>query len=162
MSNEIETKVDELLREFGTNYSVRYVGETVKKDWGADGKGQTVDHFRFTIGDYSGDFFMGLGNRKASRPMPASYKGDRYATRNWEHQFLRPVAPSAAAVLYSLLSDGEAVNQSFSDWCYDLGYDSDSIKALRVYQQCEETGRELRRLFKLTQVQALRNALQDY
>jgi hypothetical protein len=162
MSKEIETKVADLLREFGVNYAVRYVGETIKKDWGANGKGATVDHYRFALGDYAGDFFMGLGNRKASRPTPAHYRGDRYATRQWEAIHKRPVAPSAASVLYSLLLDSEAVDQSFSDWCDNYGYDSDSIAALHVYQQCEEVGRELRRLFKPHQAQALRDALQDF
>lgn len=141
MSNEIRDKVDGLLTEYGVNFSVKYVGETVKKDWGGGGKVQTVDHFRFKLGDYESDFYMGLGNRAPAR---------------------KPISPRAADVLYCILSDAEAIDCSFSDWCDMFGYDSDSIKALETYRECEKTGRELRRIFKRDQIAALRDALQDF
>lgn len=146
MSNEIRDKVDGLLAEYGVKFSVKYVGETVKKDWGGNGKGQTVDHFRFKLGDYESDFYMGLGNRVAQKFT---------ATR-------KPISPRAADVLYCILSDAEAVDYSFSDWCDMFGYDSDSIKSLETYRECEKTGRELRRIFNRDQIAALRDALQDF
>lgn len=147
MSNEIRGKVDGLLAEYGVKFSVKYVGETVKKDWGSDGKGQTVDHFRFKLGDYESDFYMGLGNRGPAQKPTATRK---------------PISPRAADVLYCILSDAEAVDCSFSDWCDMFGYDPDSIKAMNTYLECEKTGRELRRIFKRDQIAALRDALQDF
>ena len=137
MSKEIIGKVDGLLAEYGVKFSVKYVGETVKKDWGGD----TVDHFRFRLGDYEGDYYMGLGNRGPTR---------------------KPISPRAADVLYCILSDAEAEDCSFSDWCDMFCYDYDSIKALEIYRECEKTGRELRRIFTRDQIAALRDALQDF
>ena len=74
----------------------------------------------------------------------------------------KPVAPSAAAVLHCLLSDAEARDMSFGDWCDNLGYDDDSIKALNIYKQCEETARALKKVFTRDQLAELREALRDY
>lgn len=154
--NETDIKVDEALAAMGVSFSVRYIGETVK--WEA----QTVDHYRVKIGAYETDFHQGLGHRKARRPVPSYIKGDRYAMNEWKRFHLWPVKPSAAAVLYCLLGDMEAIDQSFTDWANELGYDTDSRKALAIYEACCDTGRALRRVFTAAQRDELRELLQDY
>lgn len=53
--------------------------------------------------------------------------------------------PTLGEVLYCLRLDSEAVHQSFDDWCAVGGYNSDSISAFRVYTDCVENGKKLRR-----------------
>jgi hypothetical protein len=45
------------------------------------------------------------------------------------HELLSLPAPPLADILYSLLLDSEAADESFEDWCANFGYDSDSIAA---------------------------------
>lgn len=54
--------------------------------------------------------------------------------------------PTAADVLYCLLADASSVEYNdFEGWCADLGYDSDSIKARKVYDECVRQTRKLHR-----------------
>lgn len=72
------------------------------------------------------------------------------------------VAPTPASVLYCLLSDSQASDYNFNDWCDDYGYDNDSIEAFNTYQKCCNTGKSLLKVFTHTQIEALREMLQDY
>lgn len=56
------------------------------------------------------------------------------------------VAPSPAEVLASYARDGNDAKQPFDDWCSGLGYDTDSRKALSIYEACTEAGKKARRL----------------
>lgn len=53
--------------------------------------------------------------------------------------------PTVADVLSCLISDASGSDQSFADWCGDLGYDTDSRSAERVYKDCQREARRLRR-----------------
>jgi len=66
-------------------------------------------------------------------------------------------------VLWSLLMDsnyGEI--DSFDNWCADYGYSDDSIKALKIYELCKETGRDIQRMFTPTELNELSELFQDY
>jgi hypothetical protein len=57
-------------------------------------------------------------------------------------------APSVVDVLYSLMSDGGAIDcATFEDWADELGYDKDSRSAEATYRACLETGLKLRAAF---------------
>lgn len=53
--------------------------------------------------------------------------------------------PSAADVLSCLVSDTYAGEQSFEDFCSDMGYDLDSRKAESTWKACRSTAPRLRR-----------------
>lgn len=72
---------------------------------------------------YVTPYYCGIGHAKAGKPTP----------------------PSAAAVLASLCSDATSADRTtFEDWCGDLGYDTDSRKAEKMYHACIKTNAELR------------------
>ena len=51
------------------------------------------------------------------------------------------IAPDYKSFLYCLYSDSDALNYTgFEDWCDNLGFDSDSIKAKKAYDDCVSTG----------------------
>jgi len=54
--------------------------------------------------------------------------------------------PDAAEVLSCLLSDASACDQSFEEWASELGYETDSRKAERVYNMCVKQGEKLKLL----------------
>lgn len=53
--------------------------------------------------------------------------------------------PESVDVIQSLLSD--ATEESFDEWCRNFGYDTDSRKALAMWETCREIDRVMRRCF---------------
>ncbi len=134
-----------MLEKHGITYSVTYCGEHKDND---NGKEWKHDAWKVTFGGkivFSSDYKTGTGLRKMNK-----------AGR------MTPRFPKAAGVFYCLLMDGEALDQSFSDWCACYGYDEDSRKAESIYFQCCETGKNIRKCFSRDAIQELRDALQDY
>lgn len=70
--------------------------------------------------------------------------------------------PTAASVLYCLLSDARCGEQNFYDFCDEMGYDSDSRKALATHDTCAKLSIEMRRVFSAAQREQLEELLQDY
>ena len=161
--SEIENNVSDAMQRFGITFATHYAGETVKFE------GKTVDHYRVRFSKqgaepYDTDFYQGLGNRGPAPKPTDGGPAPRRGTLMYEQLEAqrKPIAPNAASVLYCLLSDAEALDQSFSDWAGNFGYDTDSRKALATYETCCDAGREMRRLFTAAQRDELRDLLQDY
>lgn len=53
--------------------------------------------------------------------------------------------PELDSLLYCLFLDSDAINYSFNDWCDSLGYDNDSIKAKKIYDDCIENYHKLKK-----------------
>lgn len=53
--------------------------------------------------------------------------------------------PSAADVLYCLISDVQAGEMTFEEFCEELGYDEDSRKAYAVWEKCVALASRVRR-----------------
>lgn len=70
-------------------------------------------------------------------------------------------ASTKEEIIESLLLDADAYNnaRNFEDFCFEFGYNSDSIKALKVYNACKKQADKLSRLFTNAEVEQLRNEL---
>jgi hypothetical protein len=53
--------------------------------------------------------------------------------------------PKLEQLLYCLFLDSSAHEVSFRDWCFEFGYDEDSIKAESIYDACIENYFKLRK-----------------
>lgn len=71
--------------------------------------------------------------------------------------------PNAADVVHSILSDASIADSagSFEDFCSDLGYDNDSIKALKSYKACVRMAKKTAQFFG-DDLQTFQEAAQDY
>lgn len=69
---------------------------------------------------------------------------------------------SLQTVIHSLLSDSRAGEMSFTDFCSDFGYDTDSRKALAVWEACVETNGKFRALVGREMFDELETLLSDY
>jgi hypothetical protein len=79
----------------------------------------------------------------------------------WNMKKIEP--PKLVDVLYSLISDAEAASySSFEDWAQCFGFDSDSIKAEKIYKDCLATYVKLRAMLGDENLKALTEAFQDY
>lgn len=65
-------------------------------------------------------------------------------------------------VLYSLMMDAEAIDYTFADWCDNLGYDSDSMKAKKIYDECLGNAILIRQSLGDKKISELRELFQDY
>lgn len=72
-------------------------------------------------------------------------------------------SPVWKRVLACLLSDASSVDGgvTFEDWASDLGYDTDSIKALRTYEACREIHNDLYRFLPRGEYSAFMEAARD-
>lgn len=160
--SETELAVDAYLAEIGVKFEVSAAGADLNRDgWKCDGW-----HCSFNAKTGAGehfDFYTGTGHR-VHGPVPSYLQdGNRAPGRNrWKQTNCRPLAPFAASVLYSLILEASADDMSFSRWCADYGYDSDSMKALNTYNACCENAKRMRKVFAREQVSHLSELLQDY
>lgn len=156
--SEIETAIDAYLAEIGVTFAVYTAGTGLKRDaWECDGwrvefgKGAVREMF---------DYYTGIGYRVYNTPAPRASRNSMIFA-DWEKTHI-PFPPFAASVLYSLVSDSDARHESFRDWCATYDYDSDSIKALNIYNACCENAERLARVFTREQIAHLETLLQDY
>ena len=169
MSSEIEKTVSAIVETAGVTYRAVYVGECKN----AFNGGHTMDQWRCEFIPASAkrapqyfDFFTGLGHRvdtamsKMARGL--KYRPGTVAFETHVTGAMRPVAPSSASLLYSLILDSSAVAQSFESWCSAYGYDTDSRKAHQIYMDCQANADKLARVFAPDVIRQLSEALQEY
>ena len=60
-----------------------------------------------------------------------------------------------------IFGDVDFGNMSFYDFCFELGYDEDSRKALATWESCSKTGRDLRQQFNSSQQAAILEYLRE-
>lgn len=165
MANPADLKVTEVLISANVEFKVAIIGATKCDGW-------ECDEWRVSLKgaqiEFSTEYYTGIGHRvdtPITKRACVALKGASKKSIAFKNQVLdqlKPVAPSAGAVLYSLLMDSSAVDQSFIDWCSDFDYETDSRKALATYEACCETGLKIRKLFTPDQRKLLSELLQDY
>jgi hypothetical protein len=148
-AQEIDTQVAEKLNSIFVDVEIKYVGETKRDEWTCD---QWQVKFKRGAQSFKKEFdtqyYTGTGLRKKV--------GKGYLAQ------VKPVAPSAASILHSLLSDGQALETSFEYWCSDYGFDSDSISALNTYKACCEIGKKLNMFFNHEEREQLAKLVEEY
>lgn len=152
------TKLDDLCASLGVRMGVTLVGYVSDADKPKD-KRWPHFHWRCVLTregrEHATDFRTGIGHIK---PMPHTFMGSQ---SQWATQERAAVAPTVASVLASLLSDGQSASDTFEAFCSDLGYDTDSRKALDTYLACQATGTAMRR-FLAEHYQAFCEAASEY
>lgn len=160
----------------GFNYSAVFVPQSLSRN--AEEKDPTIN-WRVTIASASGtlatDYTQGIAHMPkyrhefrrttdtVEREKLASEKG-MYATQAHSlfHQLCIPI-PKLDDVLYSLVMDASALNSDcFEDWASDTGYDPDSIKARKLYDECIVVALKVRAVFGRPGLAALQDLFQDY
>ena len=159
--NVQEKAVGAILIKNNIVYNVQYLGEFINDNWKCDkwtvtfaGKDRNKQEF---------EYHTGIGHRQCVKPRPFGW-GNYSAVqrRTWVKENEIPVIPFAGAVLYCLLSDMSSTNDTFADWCDNMGCDTDSRKALQTYLSCQENGAKLRKVFNNDLLKLLEKVLEDY
>jgi hypothetical protein len=147
--SELEDKVKEL----GITVTAKHNGAVISdndKVWSHD-KWEVVLSYKGK--EMSTSYKTGLGHRKPAYPTTVKngiYSGPKGNVRTVEAAakmgYTKPVTPNVADVVYSLMVDATGTDLTFEDWCYDIGYDTDSRKALDMYLKCQENSKKIRNL----------------
>lgn len=172
--NSIDTSVKAYLDCTGIQYSVVYIrvsNITSNID-------TPMDKWCVSLGNQWFDFYTGLGLRNlvddkirkmARFDSPHMTEKDKINNTHTYRQYkskcesLRtPNPPSAASVLYALLSDSDALEYNFTDWCDMLGYSDDSISAKTTYLMCMENAHKLRKVLPRTNMEKIKELLENY
>lgn len=75
----------------------------------------------------------------------------------------KPILPSLADVMHSLLLDASAIDcATYEDWAADFGYDADSRKGEAMYRACLDHALRLRRALGDAILQQLREAAEGF
>ncbi len=152
--NTLKEQVDAILGKL--KILITYGGESRDKGW---------PHDRWNVSIMAGKeehnipYKTGLGLRK-------SYY-DRKGIKTPREAYgmaakKKPQTPSLVDIFHALTLDGQAFNESFSDWCDNYGYSNDSIDALNTYKACEDTGKLMRKLFTPSESAILEEFYQNY
>lgn len=136
------------------------------------------EHSRPNYPSMSLVFSQGIGHRRLKRFTRSKFDGNPSKAQEWDldtpYPFnirtlydeeqaakFKPVPPSLIDVLHCLTSDSDCADYTFEEWCDNLGYDTDSRKAERMFKaRCNQTV-----LFKRLigdDFEALQTAMQDY
>lgn len=164
--SETKKTLSDYLETIGFEYSVEYKGEQTRDKW-------QCDAWLFTVGAGEFDYYTGLGYRRLSdydrNRVEHSYPLPRHPRTVHYMNYVaalekakKPVPPPIAGLLYSIIMDGMACDMTFEDWCGDLGYDTDSRKALETYLLCQSTSAKYKKIFKSEQRAIIEEILQDY
>lgn len=73
------------------------------------------------------------------------YQGRQHSFDFWQGPAISG-EPDCSGVLECLLSDAQAGEQSFDEFCSEFGYDQDSRKAEKTWEACQKTTVAIKRL----------------
>lgn len=73
----------------------------------------------------------------------------------------KPKKPTKKDVLYSIIMD-DVSNMNFNNFCDEFGYDNDSIKALKIYEECLKETEAYYNMFDSEEREVLRELLENY
>ncbi|CEF89634.1 hypothetical protein [Pseudomonas phage vB_PaeM_PAO1_Ab17] len=164
-SQEIETAVDEFLKSINVTLATVCRGERNSEGWVHDLWDVSLIRGDGRPGVLDTEFRTGVGHRRTTVPMPFDIRRlapNILARVEWEKRYLKPVAPKAACILSNLILDCDVGGHTFEEFCCDLGYDTDSRKALDTYMACQETTSKLRRFFSQEEIETLRRLVEHY
>ena len=154
MAKCIESAVNAYIQKNSTTFKHTYAGVHSLDNW---------EHFKWVV------TFAKVDQTKYRSGSPAviieevfEYKmGMAHCTKD-NRGNVKPTAPSAAAVLHSLLLDAQAAEFAFEDWCSEYGYNADSRRALTIYFDCQGAAGKIAKIFTRKQIETLREMMKDY
>lgn len=165
---DYQAQAKQFLLDCNATMEIKFVGKEIPAHW----KGETKPHnkYQFTIttskGKYTSYFWDSLHNTEASEMTAEDYAKKKYKARYQDltmfHksrvlQDLKSLKAKVKPTEYDILACLEKYGyDSFSDFCAEFGYSTDSISARETFLACGEEYAGLRRIFTEEQMEKLR------
>lgn len=122
-------------------YKIEYKGLTKRDSW-------ECFSWLVTINGQTFQYFTGLGHATKALGLYNERKPKDLIKKVIKESNLYVHVPKLRDVLHSIASDASLAQDSFDDFCSNLGYDTDSRKALETYLACQDNGVKLRKALK--------------
>ena len=162
------TEAKQFLKDCNATMEIKFVGKDIPSHW--FGFAKPHNKYQFTIttpkGKYTSYFWDSLYSTELSEMTADDLACERYrmhyddiamyAKRKILKE-LKSLKAKAKPTEYDILACLEKYSyDSFSDFCYELGYSTDSISARETFLACGEQYAGLRRIFTEEQMEMLR------
>lgn len=165
---EYQAQAKQFLADSNATMEISFIGKEIPSHW----LGETKPHnkYQFTIttpkGKYTSYFWDSLHNTEVSEVSERTYAQQKYKAsydclRSHEKAKARAelakLKANARPTEYDILAAVEKYGyDSFSDFCAEFGYSTDSISARETFLACGEEYAWLRRIFTEEQMEELR------
>ena len=138
--------------------AIAYMGESIPDGWSV-----VCDSWRVTINGQRFDYHTGLGHRKVNKQAQrvAALKRGTVAYKEWEKMYVKPVKPSLSSVLHCLVTDADAENMNYCEWCDSYGYERDTFQAFESYRACLAIAEKLHECFTRAQLAQIKVVIAD-
>jgi hypothetical protein len=158
--SETEQAVIDYMPTIGKSFKLTHICLT------EDERGWKYDQWRVELAGQTFEYKTGIGHRTINKCLSQTdiqwLNRLKSPTLDIITRYTRQNTPDLAGVIYSLIMDSQAAQESFSDFCDNYGYSNDSISALHTYQECDKIKNKLVKVFTREQVSYLQELLQDY
>lgn len=114
--------------------TVKFLGQQNKDNWECFAWEATIKGVTF-------NYYTGLGHA-----IKNEYWVGLKPKSTLKYKNLFVYIPKFRDLVHSLALDAHCAQDSFEDFCANMGYDSDSRKALETYLTCQENGHKLRKM----------------
>lgn len=162
--SETEQAVLDWLTSIGVSFSIVGLGKRRRDEWECDEWSIDLTH-KDKPETQNFSYYTGIGHRVLDASTADRIRHDYKGTRRLQSALeaaAKPHLSHPVGLLYSCLMEMSACEQSFSSWCEEYGYDTDSRKAFATYEACQENTDKLYYILSREEVEQLSELLQDY
>lgn len=150
-------------------FETKLIRDPIKPE--SDDWQETAHKWMVSINGQSFDYYTGVAHREKKKGYagqnPGGHTYEQLSRMNLTQRgfdtlliLSKAKPPSLDDVLHALCLDAEAAIVTFREWCDNFGYDTDSRKALNIYEQCQDAHDKLIRA--KVDIEKERERLQDY
>lgn len=165
--NDYQAQAQRFLAGCNATMEINFIGKEVPSHWLGETKPHNKYQFKITTpkGKYTSYFWDSLHNTEVSEMTADNLACKKYGAhyeflRSYERtkvlRELKSIKANAIPTEYDILAAVEKYNyDSFSDFCAEFGYSTDSISARETFLACGEEYAGLRRIFTKEQMEKL-------
>ena len=165
---EYEAQAKQFLADCNATMEIKFIGREIPTHWLGETKPRNKYQFTITTpkGKYTSYFWDSLHNTEMSTISERLYAQQKYKASYdclRSHEKAKAMAElaklkaKAIPTEYDILACVEKYSyDSFSDFCSEFGYSTDSISARETFLACGEEYAGLRRIFTEEQMEKLR------
>lgn len=149
--SKYQKEAKKFLSDTGTTIDIQISQTQDRPDWCS----KTDQHgiqYKITLANARHTYTFDFWNSIHNRAIIEAIENIKYTSKQKKDEYKQKYQPNEYNIIACLSPMYES---NFVDWCGYYGYDTDSIKASKIYENCIKQDWNLRKLFDFEQLQAL-------